>query len=73
MTGLIALLLWLIVVVLVAGAVLGVVRAILATPPFESIAPYGGVIYALIVLLVVLVAVSLVYYGYGPIGPRLWR
>jgi len=59
----IALVIWLIIVLLVAGAVLGVVRAILSTPPFASFAPYSNVIYALFVLLAVLVIVSLFYNG----------
>jgi hypothetical protein len=35
-----------------------VVRAILALPAWAGFAPYGGVIYALIVLLVVLVVIQ---------------
>jgi len=57
-------LIWLIVVLLVAGAVLAVVRAALATPLFGWLAPYAGLVYALIVLLVVLVCVE-AFYGRG--------
>jgi hypothetical protein len=59
----IGLIIWLIVVLLVAGAVLGVVRAVLATPLFAAVQPYGNVIYALIVLLLVLVIVQMFYGG----------
>ena len=48
----------LIVALLVAAAVLGVVRAVLALPPMATLAPYGGVIYALILLLVVLAVID---------------
>jgi hypothetical protein len=70
----IALIIWLIIVLLIAGGVLGVVRAVLATPAFANLSPYTGVIYALIVLLVILVCVSLFtgYWGWGPTPyPRL--
>jgi hypothetical protein len=56
--SMIELIIWLIVVLLVGAAILGVVRAVLALPPFETVRPYGNVVYALIVLLVILVAVS---------------
>ncbi len=59
----IGLLIWLIVVLLIAGAVLAVVRAVLATPLFVSIQPYGNVVYALIVLVIVLIIVQLFYIG----------
>ena len=59
----IGLLIWLIVVLLVAGAILGVVRAVLATPVFSGMQPYANVVYALIVLLVVLIVVSMFYNG----------
>jgi len=62
----IGLLIWLIVVLLVAGAVLGVVRAILSTPPFAAFQPYGNVIYALIVLVIVLIVVGAFYGGSFP-------
>lgn len=70
----IGLIIWLIVVLLVAGAILGVVRAVLATPLFRDFQPYTNVIYALLVLLVVLVIVSM-FYGGGPSWgvPRNWR
>jgi uncharacterized membrane protein len=61
----------LIVVLLVAGAFLAVVRAILSLPPFASFAPYSNVIYALIVLLVVLICVSYFWGGFGETGPFL--
>lgn len=68
----ISLLITLIVVLLVAAAVLGVVKALLALPPFANLQPYANVIYALIVLLVILIAVS--YLGYGPPDLRRgWR
>ena len=49
----------LIIALVVAAAVLGVVRAVLALPPMANIAPYGGVIYALILLLIVLASHSI--------------
>ncbi len=52
------LLICLIVALLVAAAVLAVVRALLALPPLAGFAPYGGVIYALVVLLIVLIIVE---------------
>lgn len=61
--NLIELIIWLILVLLVAGAVLGVVRAVLSTPPFLNLQPYANVVYALIMLLVVLVIVSMFYSG----------
>jgi hypothetical protein len=54
----IPLIICLIIALVVAGAVMGVVRAVLALPGSASFAPYGNVIYALIVLLVVLVIIS---------------
>lgn len=60
----IELLICIIIAVIVAACVLGVVKAILALPPFVSLAPYGGVLYALVVLLVVLVAISYCYPGH---------
>ena len=69
----IALLIWFIVVIIVVAAVLGVVKAALALPPLADLQPYTSVIYALIVLLIVLVVVSMFYGGntgwYAP--PRL--
>jgi Mg2+/Co2+ transporter CorB len=59
----ISLLIWLVCVLLIAGAVLGVVRAVLATPAAATFQPYAGVIYALVVLIVVLLIVSLFYGG----------
>jgi len=53
----------LIIALIIAGAIMGVVRAILALPGWNSFAPYGGVIYALIVLLAVLVVIN---YCFGP-------
>lgn len=60
----------LIVALLVAAAVLGVVRALLVLPQMSTLAPYGGVIYALIVLLVVLVIVRYCFGGF-PLTHRL--
>jgi hypothetical protein len=54
---------WIIVVVIVGIAVLGVVRAVLATPLFAGMQPYANVLYALIVLLIVLVCVAMFYGG----------
>lgn len=48
----------LVVALIIAAAVLGVVRAVLALPPMANFAPYGGVIYALILLLVVLIVIG---------------
>jgi hypothetical protein len=55
---LIPLIICLIIALVVAGAVMGVVRAVLALPNWAGFAPYGNVIYALIVLLVVLVVIN---------------
>lgn len=66
----IGLILWLICVLLIAGAVLGVVKALLACQPFASFQPYANVVYALIVLLIVLVCVSAFYAG--PNGGLEW-
>lgn len=63
---------WLIVVILIAAAVLGVVRAVLALPVFASLQPYVGVVYALIVLLIVLLCASMLYNG-GPGAPVLFH
>jgi hypothetical protein len=52
------LILCLIVALIVAGAVMGVVRAVLALESWSWFAPYGGVIYALIVLLIVLAIIN---------------
>ena len=70
------LLIWIVVVLIVAGAVLGVVRALLATPPFSGYQPYAGLIYALIVLIIVLICVSLFYSGPGTVDwarPPVWH
>ncbi len=57
----IGLLIWFLVVLIVAGAVLSVVRAALATPLLAWVAPYAGLIYALVVLLIVLLVVQAFY------------
>ena len=57
----------LIIALIVAAAVLGVVRALLALEPFTTVAPYGGVIYALIVLLIILLVIN---YCFGAGFPR---
>lgn len=54
----IGLVICLIVALVIAGAMMGVVRAVLALPGSAGFAPYGGVIYALIVLLVVLIVIN---------------
>jgi hypothetical protein len=72
MSELIWLIIWLVCALLVAGALLGVVRAVLATPPFANVQPYANVIYALVVLLIVLVLVSMFMNGV-PIGFNLER
>jgi hypothetical protein len=64
---LIDLLIWLFIVLLVTGAFLALVRAILATPPFAEWQPYAAVLYALIVLIVVLVVVGAYSRGGFPI------
>jgi hypothetical protein len=64
-TTMIGLLIWLIVVVLLAGAVLAVVRAVLATPLFATVQPYANVVYALAVLLILVIAVQQ-FYAWGP-------
>ncbi len=71
----IGLLIWLIVVLLIAAAVLGVVRALFALPPLASLAPYTGVIYALIVLVIVLIIADAILGGgrLGVLGPPRWR
>jgi hypothetical protein len=47
------LIIWLVVVLLVLAAFLGLIKAILSLPPFADLQPYTGVIYALIVFLCV--------------------
>ena len=54
----------LIIALLIAAAVLGVVRTLLALPGFAGFAPYGAVIYALVVLLIVLLVVSYCFGGF---------
>lgn len=66
----IGLIIWLIVVLLVMAAVLGVVRAVLALPIFANLQPYTNVIYALIVLLMVLLAVEMFS---GGALPNVWQ
>lgn len=63
---LITLLIWLVAVVLVVAAVLGVVRALLALPMFAGMQPYTALIYALIVLIIVLIVVSMFVGGGSP-------
>lgn len=53
-----SLIICLIIALVVAGAFMAVVRAVLALPGWAGFAPYGGVIYALIVLLVVLAVID---------------
>jgi len=54
----ISLVICLILALVVAAAVLFVVRAILSLPFFASVQPFANVIYALIVLLIVLVVIN---------------
>lgn len=61
----IGLLIYLVIVLIVAAAVLGVVRALLALPGFNGLQPFAGLIYALIVLIAVLWVVSIFYGGIG--------
>lgn len=56
-------LLCLVVALVIAAAVLGVVRAALALEPLASVRPFGGLLYALIVLLIVLVVVQYCFGG----------
>lgn len=56
-------LIWLVCVLLIVAAVLGLLRAVLALPPFSGLAPYTGVVYALVVLIVVLIIVDAIYGG----------
>jgi hypothetical protein len=51
------LLICLLVAIVIAAAVLAVVRAILALPPLSGVAPYGGVFYAIVVLILILLVV----------------
>ncbi len=67
----IGLIICLIIALVVAAAVLGVLRAVLALPPMAGFAPYGGVIYALVVLLVVLLVIQYCFFGGYPGAPRL--
>jgi len=67
------LIIWLVLVLLVAAAVLGVVKAVLALKIMQPLAEYTGVVYALIVLLIVLMIVS-AFYGTGPLmRPPNWN
>ena len=54
----------LLLALVVAAAVMGVVRAVLALPAWTGFAPYGGVIYALAVLLVVLAVIQFCFGGF---------
>ncbi len=54
----------LIVMLLIVGAVLGVLKAVFACKPFADFQPYANVIYALCVLLAVLFVVGNCF-GYG--------
>ena len=69
----ISLLIWFLVIVIVAAAVLAVVRAALALPIFAGLAPYTNLVYALVVLLIILAVVQM-FYGSGPLTlPRVVR
>jgi len=59
----ISLLICLIIALIVAAAVLMVVRALLALPGFAAFTPFGNVIYALVVLLIVLIVISYCFGG----------
>lgn len=56
----------LLIAIVIAAAFMALVRAILALPPFIDLAPYGGVIYALIVLIVVIAVINYCYPGHLP-------
>lgn len=53
----------LIIALIIAGAVLAVVRELVRLEGWAWLRPYGGVIYALIVLLVVLVVIQFCFGG----------
>jgi hypothetical protein len=59
----IGLLICLLLAIVVAAAVMGVVRAVLALPPMNALAPYGGLFYAVVVLLVVLLVIEYCFSG----------
>lgn len=63
------LIIWLVLMLIVVAAVLGLVKAVLALSVFAPFREYTGVIYALIVLLLALMIFSAVYGG----GPELLR
>lgn len=68
------LIIWLIFVLLIAAAVLGVAKAVLALRIFDSVREFTGVVYALIVLLVVLYIAASFYGGapaFDPLFPRV--
>lgn len=71
----IPLIVWLLFAIVICLAVLGVVRAVLALPSMSGLRGWGPVIYALIVLLVVLVAADMMlgrgWFPWG--GPSLTR
>jgi hypothetical protein len=60
----VGLIIWLIVVIIVGVLILAVAKSILAWPVFQPYQPYANTIYALIVLLIFLVCLSLFYNGY---------
>jgi hypothetical protein len=59
----IGLLIWVLCVLLIAGAFLALVRAIINTAGFAPYARWGGVLYAFVVLIVVLICISAIYGG----------
>ncbi len=63
----IAALLWFVCVLMVAGAVLAVVRAALALPFFSGLEPFANLVYALIVLIFVIAVVD-AFYGSNALG-----
>jgi hypothetical protein len=58
----------LLVAIVVGAGVLGVVRAVLALPPMAGIKPYGGLFYAIAVLLIILLVVKFCLPQYMPRG-----
>ncbi len=74
LTGVVAALLWFVCVLLIAGALLAVVRAVLALPVFSGLEPFAHLIYTLVVLLIVIVVVD-AFYGSNAFGvphPLRW-
>ena len=56
----------LLIAIVLAAAFLAIVRAVLALPPMAGIAPYGGVFYAVAVLIVLLLVIKFCLPQYMP-------